>query len=235
MPKAIISKSTPEKCIKSLIKYGFDIISLPPFSALPTPVSAHTDMLLFILGNKLICHRDYFNAAEEEITNITSQGYELLLSEEYISDSYPHDILFNSLVLGDTLYCLEGHTSKHIINTAKEYNLSIHYVKQGYAKCSVCPISDSAAISADPSICLAMSKDGIDVLQISSGNILLSGYDTGFIGGCSGVWKDTVYFLGNIALHPDAEKIEGFCHIHGKRVISLSEEPLFDAGSLFFI
>ena len=34
--------------------------------------------------------------------------------------------------------------------------------------------------------------------------------------------------------HPDAKRIEYFCHSHGYEMRSLSCEPLFDAGTIMF-
>jgi hypothetical protein len=73
------------------------------------------------------------------------------------------------------------------------------------------------------------------VLLISEGGIELCGYSHGFIGGAGGVTLDTAYFCGDIFSHPDGEKIKNFCHKHKKECISLSKEPLFDVGTLFFI
>ncbi|MBQ8140589.1 MAG: hypothetical protein IJ038_02715 [Clostridia bacterium] len=235
MKAVIIDSRVPKKCMENLSSLGFEIIALPPFSALQEPTSAHPDMLIFFAGGKLFCHKDYFKTAAKELSKIADKGYELVLSDECVGSAYPHDILFNAFILGGSLYCRESGTSRLILDFAKKDNIPIHKVKQGYAKCSVCPIGDGAAISSDPSLCQAMTKDGIDVLRISSGSITLTGYDTGFIGGCAGSFGEDIYFLGNIALHPDGKAIEEFCEKYGKRAVSLSDEKLFDAGSLFFI
>ena len=96
-------------------------------------------------------------------------------------------------------------------------------------------MSEKAAITADPSLHKALTENGADTLLVRPAEISLPGYDRGFIGGCSGTTEDTVYFSGNIALHPDGELISEFCARHGKSAVSLSDEPLFDGGSLLFI
>jgi hypothetical protein len=96
-------------------------------------------------------------------------------------------------------------------------------------------VGDNAIITADPSIAKAVKEKGIDVLSVSPLGVRLDGYDYGFIGGASGTDEENVYFCGNIDLHPDSERIKAFCRKHGKNAVSLSDEPLYDYGTLIFI
>lgn len=235
MKKVIVDSRIPKKCSDKLCDMGFELILLPPFSALPTPVSAHPDMLLFIADRDIICHRNYLDSNPDIFERIRAEGYNITSSDEKISNEYPHDILFNALQISDTIFCKQNSISHLIMNLACRKNLKISDVKQGYSKCSVCVVGENAAITSDPSLYRAMKSSGIDVLFISSGNITLSGYDTGFIGGCSGQYGKCVYFSGNILLHPDGRKIVDFCAKHAKTSVSLSNEPLTDIGSIFFI
>lgn len=235
MSAVIIDSRMTEKCKDSLHSLGFELIELQGFSMLPPPVSAHPDMLLFFAGKKVFTHRDYLCEANAELEKIAKLGYEIIYSDEPVGSAYPQDILFNALKVGNTVYCKASAVSSLISSFAKENGQQITDVKQGYAKCSVCVVSDNAAITSDPSLAKALERGGIDVLRIRAGGIILSGYDTGFIGGCSGVYEDTVYFSGNIALHPDGARIIEFCEKHKKSAVSLSDEPLFDVGTMFFI
>ena len=235
MSAVIIDNRMPNKCKDALRALGFELIELPCFSSLPSPVSAHPDMLLFFADKTVFTHKDYRQTAKKELDRICDLGYDILLSGEKIAPEYPNDILFNALRVGKTIYCKESAVSSLIKDFAIEKGLRLADTRQGYAKCSVCSLSESAAITADPSLARSLERDGTCVLKIRAGGIILSGYDTGFIGGCSGVFGDTVYFSGNIALHPDGEKIIDFCESHKKRVVSLSDEPLFDVGTMFFI
>ncbi|MBO5415556.1 MAG: hypothetical protein J6A83_02865 [Clostridia bacterium] len=235
MKTVIVDNRIPQKCADALTDFGFSIIRLPSFSALPQPVSAHPDMLLFFAKDTVLCHREYAEIAAREIEQISAAGYRISVSDEKISDSYPEDILFNALSLGGKIYCKADSVSGLIIDFARENGIEIRNVKQGYAKCSVCAVSDNAAITSDTGLCKAMREDGVDVLLISAGSISLSGYDTGFIGGCSGSDGERIYFSGNIALHPNGKAIAEFCEKHSKKAVSLSAEPLYDVGNMFFI
>ena len=107
-------------------------------------------------------------------------------------------------------------------------------VRQGYTKCSVCPIDENSIITADCGIAKKARQHGFDVLEVSNIGVNLDPLSCGFIGGASGVFHDAVYFCGNLDAHPDAESIKAFCKSHNKQTVSLSDEPLYDVGTMFF-
>ena len=223
-----------KKCEMGLVGRGFELIKLPSFDLLQEPVAAHPDMLLFIGKGRVVCHKDYFAVAESEMLKISKLlGAEIILSDEAINKEYPRDVLFNAASVGDVLVCRRDALSKEIAALYGEEN--IINVKQGYAKCSTCVVCDKAIITADKSIAGKAQEKGIDVLVISPNGVRLDGYDCGFIGGASGADNENVYFCGNIDLHPDGEKIKAFCEKHGKEAVSLSDEPIYDYGTLMII
>ena len=71
-------------------------------------------------------------------------------------------------------------------------------------------------------------------IGISPGSVLLDGYDYGFIGGASGFDGRSLYFCGDVDLHPDGCAIRSFCDDHGIGCVSLSPLPLHDVGGIFF-
>lgn len=235
MKKVIIDSRTPVAVKAALINMGFSLIQMPPSPALQAPVSAHPDMLLFIADKKVFCHADYQRIAKAEFEEIADAGYEIVTTKENIKSEYPHDILFNVLSLDRHIYGKLENVSKIIKEAAENRGIALHSAKQGYAKCSVAKVGEHAAITSDSSLYKAIIADGYDTLLISAGHIGISEYDTGFIGGCSGCDGERVYFSGNIELHPDAEAIKAFCEKHGMEVVSLSDEALFDIGTMFFI
>ncbi len=235
--KALVlaSSSLSHACASSLRELGFEPIIMPEYNRLQKGVSSHPDMLAFIYGNKYICTSEYYSIAGEIFEKINSLGYSPILTHEIPSEKYPNDILFNALALGDKLFCLEKGISKEVIEFAKANEFQIINTNQGYTKCSVCKISDNAIITADRGISELAKANGIDVLTIREGHVNLDGYGYGFIGGSSGVYEDTVYFCGDIMKHPDGKEIAVFCEKHKKACISLSNEELFDVGTLFFL
>lgn len=231
---AVCDSRTPKEALAALEKYCSGIILLPPFEALDPPVSAHSDMLIFPCPERslILTHGDYLPTAEKLFS---TTEIEIRAISEKAGRKYPSDILLNAAPIGKYLFGRISHLSRELIELSDELGLEKVDVAQGYARCSVCKVTDSAIITADASIARAAMKRDIDVLEISAGGIALDGYGYGFIGGASGNDGDNVFFCGDVMMHRDGARITEFCRKHGKEPVSLSNEPLYDIGTIFFI
>ena len=224
------------KCRTALIKHGFSILSLPPFSKLDKKVASHPDMLILPLGDRLFVHKEYYAEAKKEIDAILSaSSLSLTLTDDTVGATYPFDISLNIAVSGHFLFGRLPHMANAVIKYAKETNRQIRDINQGYAKCSTVTLGDQAIITADPTMEAAAQANSLPVLRIEEGHVILDGYDHGFIGGASGVYKSTVFFSGDLLSHPNGSEITRFCQEHGFKVISLSNELLYDVGTIFFL
>ena len=230
---AVIDHRMPRAAVAALEKIC-ETVKLPPFSALDRRVASHPDMLIFGLDGKLFVCKDYYDEAKEQIDFIASRSeLEIVLTSDTLSDVYPHDVAFNSFVVCDTLFGNAKYISQEIKDEAKATGVKLRSVNQGYAKCSTVVLKN-AVISADKGICDAAESLGADALLISAGGVALDGYDCGFIGGASGVCDNKVFFCGNVTKHSDFNVIYNFCKSHGYDVVSLSDEPLYDVGTILF-
>ncbi len=210
-----------EEC--DLLEKNFRVLRLPPFEALPKAVASHADMLLCPVEGGLAVHRLYY---EENKDLFDKNSIKALPINESAGKKYPDDILLNGLFLSEKLYGRLDKLSKTIVDFAKEGV----FVRQGYTRCSVCKLTERAIITSDASIADAAEQNGIDVLRITPGHILLDGYDYGFIGGASFTYKNKVFFFGKVEHHPDFDKMRAFAAKHSIELISLSEKPLYDIG-----
>ena len=214
----------------ALYCYAERIIKLPPLSALAEPVASHPDMLLWRVGNKIVTYEDYAKIAQDELSALSALGFEIITESVRPSASYPHDVRLNCALVGKHAIANLKYTSEHVMTSG----LKLLHANQGYTKCATVVVSDNAIITSDPSIFDAAKGAGIDALKISEGHVRLDGYDTGFIGGATGVTDEAVLFTGDLCSHPDARKIEEFCARHERRAISLTKAPLYDYGTVFF-
>ena len=216
-----ISKKQEER----LLLFGYDPVRLPPFSFLDERVATHPDMLLFPMKNGILTHRAYY---EEHKAFFKSLPFSFLLTNENIGKNYPQDVLFNALPVGSRVY--GGKTVSERILSAYSHHVT---VKQGYTRCSSCAVG-GGIVTQDTGIFNALQKDGVEALLISSGQIALSGYDTGFIGGASVTLSNgTTAFFGKVEDHPDYKAIRAFAERQGAKLLSLSNEPLTDCGGGF--
>lgn len=235
---AVIDNRMDSNMVKKLGEMGYKTVMLPEFKNLAGPVSAHPDMLIFIIGDTLITSSSYYNVAKTQIDEILKLSNLKLITEDIeLKKDYPKDICYNAFIVGKYLVGNIKYLSNTLKQKAEELGYALISVKQGYAKCSVLKVDENSIITADTGIYNALSKaDSIDILKISDNGALLQGYNNGFIGGATGSDKDNVYFCGDISLHPDYEKIKDFCNLHGKKVVNLKENtPLYDYGTVFLI
>ena len=232
---AVFGGILSQKCRDKLTELGFELLPLQPLSTLSPPMNAHADLSLFILDKKVFGVKELFESDPILTDKLLERGYEICVTDESVLSPYPKDIPLNCLNVGKLLFSKKAYTAKKLTDEAKKQGYELINVNQGYARCTACPVSDKGIITADCSIAKAAAAAGIDVLRISPAHVRLEGYEYGFIGGASGVFENTVFFAGDILSHPDGLQIVDFCKKHQKNVISLSDEPLTDVGSIFFL
>ncbi len=236
----LLSESTPKKIISAAEARGFDVCPVPSADGMALPVASHPDMLFFSgFGRFLVreCHLE--NTRIREIADtLAKRGLALTPTSDQPSEVYPNDVAFNCFCLPRVaLIGKADYVSGAIKRAATEAFLPVIDTKQGYTKCSSAVIfgrtkGESLIITSDPSIVKTSAELGLSSLKVAVGHVSLPGYDTGFIGGASFSTDDALYFLGDVSRHPDFDRITAAAHSLGREVISLSSEPLYDAGCL---
>lgn len=225
----IIDHRISEKAINTLECLGYSIIKFPSIPNFAEPISSHPDIFIAKIKDKLFAD----NRIEDLFTFCDKTVYCNREGDNTVIIEYPYDISFNCINVGKKIICNKKYTNKAILNFAETNHIDIIDVKQGYAKCSICEVSDNAIITEDSGIAEAALNSKIDVLKIEKGFIKLNGYDYGFIGGCSGLLNNSLLaFNGCIELHPQYSSIKQFCGKHNVEIVSLSDEPLYDIGSI---
>ncbi len=227
---------TPTDVLESLRTRGFEAVLLPADPSLPDPVKGHTDLIVFIYGGDITVRRDYYRQNKALIDSICVKSkLHLRLSFSSAGKKYPFDCGLCAMVSRNKfLYCNKS-TDLSLIARFDTLGYKSINLPQGYVKCSCALLSDGAIITADNGIAKITRSEGIDTLLITPGHVDLPGYGYGFIGGASGLCGDTLYFCGNLDLHPDSRAIREFALRHGTKCVSLGEYKLYDVGSLIFI
>ena len=222
------------KCECGLTALGYSVIKLPPSPDLAPAVASHPDMLIFIHSGVLVCEGRYFEANRQTVEQIaTAGGLSVTLAQESLAPEYPGDVLFNAAPIGERLICRLASVSESVRALYPES--AVINVKQGYAKCATLTVGDGGVITADPSVARAAEAAGLSVLMLRSHGVALDGYDCGFIGGASGDDGEHILFAGDLSRHPEGDAIVEFCRRHRRLPISLSDEPLYDYGTLIFV
>ncbi len=231
--------------IKALKRTGYDVFEIEPNSKLSAPVASHPDCNLLQLDKKtFVCDEDVTPSLisyieKSNIVNKLTIGKEIINDEqvkvysEKISSPYPGEAAINVKKLDNCIVCNTKYISSSVQAYAAANDLNLYHCNQGYVGCSSVLVSQSAAITDDDSVYETFRRIGLDCLMLSKGQIKLSGYSYGFIGGCCGfIDRNLIAFNGKLSTHGDADKIKSFLSKYNVSYIELSDEPLTDIGGL---
>ena len=232
---AIAGNGLSQKCRDAIRSLKNELIILKNEPILEDRVAHHADLSVLFIGDTLFTHESTASGNPDLVTAAKERDYKIEIIPEKLGRNYPDDILLNCLVVGKYIFARADKISRSVSEYAEKNGYSILNVKQGYARCTACPVSDKAVITADAAIAKAARGAGLDALEIQSGGVTLGGFPYGFIGGACGADGNKLLFAGDVSSHPDGEKIIDFCKTHGVDAVSLSDESLCDVGSIFFI
>jgi hypothetical protein len=214
---------------KYLTSRGYNLLICPQNNLLYEAVCGHPDMLLHICENNIVVHKDMDSGFIQDLALL---NYKIYKSNESLQGKYPYNICLNSLSLGNLLVHSVKFTDTNLLSLSK--NKKLINVKQGYTKCSTCMVNDHAVITSDISIAKALSPEGIDVLLIPPGDILLPGLNYGFIGGATGLIEDNVLaFYGHLDHYLYGKEVLEFLKKHRVEPMFLRNGKLIDRGSIF--
>ena len=216
-PKTVYLSAVAEVELKDyLCGRGFKISEFSPFEGLPEGSACHPDLVYCRLTRS-----DLFRGDEQRL-----------------GADYPGDIIYNACSTGKYFLHNLKYTAPELLSAAKAAGLELIDIPQGYAKCSIAVVSETAIITYDRGIASAIKTVGctLEVLLITPGHIKLPGYNTGFIGGCTGLdyIHNELIFNGDLSLHPDGDSIREFVESHGVTIKDFPGRPLTDIGSIIF-
>ncbi len=231
---ALCSERLPVEAVKRLEKVCDKVFLLPPDKKLADPVCHHPDMILAVIGNKLICDGDYFR---DNISYMKEMciflELEPVLSEASRGEKYPFDTGFNVLVTEKYMFGNLKYAAPEVLETAKEFGLEAVDVKQGYTACSAL-LLDGTLVTADPSISEA-AKGRLPALEVEAGGIVLEPYDTGFIGGATACLDGVLYAFGDLKSFSGHASVEKLLHEKNITLCPLFEGQLTDFGGIKFV
>ncbi len=237
MPTAIVSERTSIAHRRALEREGFAVLICPVSRWLPDPIAHHPDMVMALLGETFFCYEGYFaeNGAFFSALSALCPHIRVVGLSDAPGARFPADCAYNLLKMGKSVFFNPKGLAPTLANVISHRGLKACHTRQGYAACTVRALGDRYAITSDAGMAAALADEGISVLSIREGNISLPPYAHGFIGGASGCFQNTAYFLGDLAAHPDYDAMRHFASEAGFSLRSLSSEPLCDLGGIHFI
>ncbi len=210
-------------------------LPLMPYSKLDYPVCTHADMLLCVIDDRLFCYSDYYTENKEIFDEAEKTGYKIVKCAPPISSKYPYDIGLNVVVIGKKIFGNVKNICKEIKDYGDKKGYKFINVKQGYTACSTLVLDEKNVITADASIKKSMEKEGISVTLINDKNIVLNGYDHGFIGGSSCTFNGKIFVFGNAKSLCDFAKIKEISDGLEMDIFSILSGDVVDFGGIKLI
>lgn len=213
----------------ALSALGVRTLSPAPNRVLPAETAEHADMLL--------CHADgnvCFVSPEQTALSdrLRTEGFAVHFSAPP-GGEYPKDILLNVAINRDFALGRFGNVDRGLIEHLRNTGRELLPVRQGYAKCVLCYVTENAFITEDPSIAKALEQRGAEVLRIAPGDVYLSERHHGFFGGSTGkLSPDRLAITGRLATHRDGDRIRAFAAARGVEIVELTAGRIVDIGGI---
>ncbi len=212
---------------------GIEALYVPDNPNVDSRLAGHADLSVLHAGGERIYLAPYLRKSGLH-HKLLGLGMDVCFPQIKQKPDYPDDVPLNVCIAGSYVLRNERYVPREIDEyLTNDKRLIPISCRQGYAKCSVCPVGEESIITSDTGIAMAAERAGLEVLLISAGFFGLSGYPYGFIGGsCFKISEGEQVFTGTLAGHNDENKILSFLEKHGVRPVFLTERPAFDIGSV---
>lgn len=227
----LIGEIYTELLEKPLEKLGINAVPVPGNGFVDPRLSGHGDLSVLHMGGKILWLAPHLRRSRFA-ERLNSMGFALDYPDILQSAAYPGDAQLNVCICGKYAICNKSIVPTEIVSNLTDSGFEILDCRQGYAKCSVCVVTEGAIITADRGVEAAARKAGLDVLLIEPGYIALDGFDCGFIGGSSfRISRSKLAFTGSLDVHPSKKDILHFLKAHEVEAVYLTKRPIFDIGS----
>lgn len=224
--KVCIVSCDAEDIIKSLENRGISVLRVKRSEKLPEPISSHADLQVLPLGDNLIAINE---EQEELIYELLHLGFEIIPVTGFSSE-YPYDCVLNHLIIKNHLFGNKKAIASNIISLN---SFEIINVRQGYTKCSSILFDTDTVITDDISIYRTIKKYIRQAFIVEQNEVILQGYDHGFIGGtCGKLNKSLICFAGKIPETAFGNSLKSLLNSLAIDYIQVGEDKLRDIGGI---
>lgn len=227
----LIGEKYTELLENPLEKLGINAVPIPGNGYIDSRLSGHGDLSVLHMGGNILWLAPHLRESDFA-GQLRAMGFTLYYPDMSQSTTYPRDTQLNVCICGKYAICNKSIVPTEIISNLTNAGFEIINCRQGYAKCSVCVVTEGAIITADRGVEAVAREAGLDVLLIAPGYIALDGFDYGFIGGSSfKISRGKLAFTGTLDAHPCKNDILRFLKANEVEAVYLTKQPIFDIGS----
>ena len=204
---------------------GEAVLAVERDEVLPGPLKSHADLQVFPLAGGTVL----VNSRQKRLTEaLRAEGFDVLPVDD-IGSSYPADCRLNGFMLNDRIVGNRKCLSRELLDRFDLIN-----VNQGYARCSSIVLSGDTVFTDDISIFNRLSsEEGIDCRCFPQEEIVLKGYDKGFLGGCYGlISRNEILFSGDPSSLSNGQELIEALKEKGASIVCLSSSVPYDFGGI---
>ena len=227
----IIHKKTPKQMIKRLKTMGHMVIPSMTCPGLSAAVAEHPDMQIHSLRKDLAMVPSTCYAYYREKLPVS---IELIAGDKNLGGTYPEDCAYNVAKVGNLLFCNTRCVDPKLLAFYQGERFQIIHTNQGYTKCNMTIFGKDLIITEDLGIHnnIIANKLPIQSILIPVGEVSLSGFPHGFIGGAGGGMEEVLFWYGNPRHCSYFETLKIEAEQRGIQNIALSQEKLCDLGGI---
>ena len=203
-----------------------DYLKTFKYERLYEEINGHPDIIACHIGNTTIIEPIIYDKIKDIL-----YGYDIIKGKTKLSSNYPNNIAYNVVITNNSLIGKLDNIDENILKIAKQKNLELINVNQGYARCSTVTINE-IIITSDISIYNILKQKDEKVYYIPIRDIFLSERYYGFIGGASAVIDNKLIFFGNIEKSICFKEIKEILDRHKIEYDIAFDDRLCDYGSM---
>ena len=225
----IADSRMPEQARRRLEMLG-EVVWIPPQKHVYQSIAAHPDIFFCRIQEGFIVAP---NAPAEITEKLLQYNVKIIIGQKNIGAKHPETVRYNAVFTSSFFI----HNTKLSDETLLQHaaDKKIIHTTQGYTRCNLLPLSDTAFLSSDRNIEKNLLQQGADVLFVRPEEIVLPNVRHGFIGGCCGVFGKTVVIIGSLSKHTQGDEIKRFLEKNHFEIIELYDGQLWDGGGIFII
>lgn len=229
VPLAIIDYRTPEQA-KQRLKKDFELVEFfNPHTY--KAIQGHPDICMFQSGRTIILAP---NSPKILMRALEQRAVEFIVGNTAVDESLQNSTAYNCIANSRHIIHASGFTDSVILQNQSEKEFLP--ISQAYSRCNTLLLNDLYAITSDANTYKVLSKNNYSVLFIPPQGILLPPYKYGFIGGCLGVYNNTIYAIGDFLYSSISKDIVlHFIEKSGYSLVELYNGKLYDGGGIFFV
>lgn len=224
-------KAYPE-LIERFGRYG-QVVILGANAKTYSAIATHPDIQLLVIEDQLFIDQQTWSNLPPKIADkMLSNPQKIHIIDTDLGSCYPKSVLFNAKYMDRLFVHHLAYTQTQIRAYVQQEAITAIDVKQGYTGCSLLLLNRQRAITGDQGVARKLRDQGLEVLLIDNRQILLPGFEHGFIGGCCGLIGKKVFFNGDLDKHSQGRQIRAFIYQTGYQIEEVKGQFLQDIGSI---